>query len=168
MDPAILFDLVKIRRLVDEATDLAVCATNGTTSSARGNCHHASNGFPGRRGTAALGFGIRGGGPNTKLSKERRHRMRQHATQMLSHAYNLDEIAASVAAMQSASVLEQVAKDVLTRMRTTLMHHMCTFSTRRYRRDHWPNLQACRRWTWSLASVQQTELHIGHGRSPEC
>lgn len=115
VDPAILFDLVKIRRLVDEATDLAVCATNGTTSSARGNCHHASNGFPGRRGTAALGFGIRGGGPNTKLSKERRHRMRQHATQMLSHAYNLDEIAASVAAMQSASVLEQVAKDVLTR-----------------------------------------------------
>jgi hypothetical protein len=41
--------------------------------------------------------------------------MREHATQKLSHAYHLDEIAASVATMQSASALEDVAKHVLAR-----------------------------------------------------
>jgi hypothetical protein len=61
-----------------------------------------------------LGLGL-GGGGNAKLSKERRHRMREHATQKLSHAYRLDEIAASVATMQSASALEDVAKFVLQR-----------------------------------------------------
>ena len=57
---------------------------------------------------------------NAKLSRERRHRMREHATQKLSHAYHLDEIAASVATMQSASALEDVAKHVLTRNRDDL------------------------------------------------
>lgn len=41
--------------------------------------------------------------------------MREHATSKLSHAYRLDEIAASVATMQSASALEEVAKHVLQR-----------------------------------------------------
>jgi hypothetical protein len=41
--------------------------------------------------------------------------MREHATQKLSHAYHLDEIAASVATMQSASALEDVARFVLQR-----------------------------------------------------
>ena len=41
--------------------------------------------------------------------------MRELATQKLSHAYRLDEIAASVATMQSASPLEDVAKLVLQR-----------------------------------------------------
>lgn len=41
--------------------------------------------------------------------------MREHATQKLCHAYSLDEIAASVATMQSASALEEVAKHVLQR-----------------------------------------------------
>lgn len=115
MDPATLFDLVKIRRLVDDATDLAVRAANGTTSSALCNSHNASNGLFGGGSAAALGLGIGGGGANAKLSRERKHRMREHATQKLSHAYHLDEIAASVATMQSASALEEVAKHVLTR-----------------------------------------------------
>lgn len=41
--------------------------------------------------------------------------MREHATQQLSRAYRLDEIAASVATMQSASALEDVARLVLER-----------------------------------------------------
>ena len=114
MDPATLFDLVKIRRLVDDATDLTVRAANGTTSSALCNSHNASNSLYGGS-AAALGLGIGGGGANAKLSRERKHRMREHATQKLSHAYHLDEIAASVATMQSASALEEVAKHVLTR-----------------------------------------------------
>jgi hypothetical protein len=66
-------------------------------------------------GAAALGIGYGGGGGNTKLSRERKHRMRELATAKLSQAYHLDEIAASVATMQSASTLEDVAHLVLQR-----------------------------------------------------
>lgn len=60
-------------------------------------------------------MGFQRGGGNAKLSRERRHRMREHATQKLSTAYHLDEIATSVATMQAASALEDVAKHVLQR-----------------------------------------------------
>jgi hypothetical protein len=66
-------------------------------------------------GGAALGLGLGGGGGNAKLSRERKHRMREQATQKLSKAYHLDEIACSVATMQSASTLEDVAQLVLQR-----------------------------------------------------
>lgn len=116
IDPAVFFDLVKVRRLVEDATDLAVRAANGTTSSSLSNALNAGNGMLGGGGAAALGLGIGGGaGGNAKLSRERKHRMRELATQKLSHAYYLDEIAASVATMQSASALEEVAKLVLQR-----------------------------------------------------
>ncbi len=114
IDPAVFFDLVKVRRLVEDATDLAVRASNGTTSSSLSNSLNGGNSMLGGGGAAALGLGI-GGGANTKLSRERKHRMREHATQKLSQAYYLDEIAASVATMQSASSLEEVAKLVLQR-----------------------------------------------------
>ena len=64
---------------------------------------------------AALGLGLGGNGPTAKLSRERKHRMRELATQKLSRAYHLDEIASSVATMQGASSLEEVAKLVLQR-----------------------------------------------------
>jgi hypothetical protein len=115
IDPAVFFDLVNVRRLVEEATDLAVRAANGTTSSALSNSLNAGNGILGGGGAATLGLGICSGGPNAKLSRERKHRMREQATQKLSHAYQLDEIAASVATMQGASSLEEVAKLVLQR-----------------------------------------------------
>ncbi len=116
IDPAVFFDLVKVRRLVEEATTLAVRAANGTTSSSLNNSLNAGNGILGGGGAAALGLGLGGGGGgNAKLSRERKHRMRELATQKLSHAYHLDEIAASVATMQSASALEEVAKLVLQR-----------------------------------------------------
>lgn len=83
-------------------------AQNGTASSAL----NAENGLPG----AALGLNARGGaGGNAKLSPERKYRMRELATSKLSHAYRLDEVAASVATMQSASALDTVAILVLQR-----------------------------------------------------
>ncbi|MCJ1288278.1 hypothetical protein MMC26_007633 [Xylographa opegraphella] len=115
IDPAVFFDLVKIRRLVEEATNLAVRATNGTTSSALSASLNAANGPFGGGGAAALGLGIVGSSGNARLSKERKYRMRELATQKLSEAYNLDEIATSVATMQSASPLEDVAKMALQR-----------------------------------------------------
>ncbi|KAF2182404.1 hypothetical protein K469DRAFT_669793 [Zopfia rhizophila CBS 207.26] len=113
IDPAVFYDLVKIRKAVDEATNLAVRATSGLTSSALSNSLNAGNGMLGS--AAALGIGYGGGGGNAKLSRERKHRMRELATAKLSQAYHLDEIAASVATMQSASTLEDVAQLVLQR-----------------------------------------------------
>ena len=118
IDPAVFYDLVKIRRAVDEATNLAVRATSGLTSSALSSSLNAGNGMLG--GAAALGIGYGGGGGNAKLSRERKHRMRELATQKLSQAYHLDEIAASVATMQSASTLEDVAQLVLQRSATDI------------------------------------------------
>jgi hypothetical protein len=114
IDPAVFFDLLKIRRLVDDATNLTVRAASGVTSSALQNSLNAGNGLLGNTG-AALGLGLGGGGGNAKLSRERKHRMREQATQKLSKAYHLDEIACSVATMQSASSLEDVAQLVLQR-----------------------------------------------------
>lgn len=104
-----------MRRLIDEATDLAVRAANGTTSSTLNTSLNAGSGVLGGGNAAALGLGLGGSAPRAKLSRERRHRMRELATQKLSQAYHLDEIAASVATMQSASSLEDVAKLVLQR-----------------------------------------------------
>ncbi|KAF1992750.1 hypothetical protein P154DRAFT_504484 [Amniculicola lignicola CBS 123094] len=113
IDPAVFYDLVKIRKAVDEATNLAVRATSGLTSAALSNSLNAGNGMLGS--AAALGIGYGGNGGNAKLSRERKHRMRELATAKLSQAYHLDEIAASVATMQSASTLEDVAHLVLQR-----------------------------------------------------
>ncbi|KAI9691780.1 MAG: hypothetical protein M1822_007852 [Bathelium mastoideum] len=113
IDPAVFYDIVKIRKAIEEATNLAVRATNGVASSALNNSFNAGNGMLGGGSAAALGLGF--GGGNAKLSRERKYRMRELATQKLSHAYHLDEIAASVATMQSASSLEDVASHVLQR-----------------------------------------------------
>lgn len=112
IDPAVFYDLVKIRKAVDEATNLAVRATSGLTSAALSNSLNGGNHMLGN--AAALGIGY-GGGGTSKLSRERKHRMRELATSKLSQAYHLDEIAASVATMQSASTLEDVAHLVLQR-----------------------------------------------------
>ncbi|KAG9247999.1 hypothetical protein BJ878DRAFT_490159 [Calycina marina] len=113
IDPAVFFDLLKVRQLVEEATTLAVRAASGVTSSSLNNSLNANNNLLGNAG-AALGLGG-GGGGNAKLSPERKHRMREQATQKLSKAYHFDEIACSVATMQSASTLEDVAQLVLRR-----------------------------------------------------
>ncbi|KAG9203878.1 hypothetical protein G6514_002039 [Epicoccum nigrum] len=107
IDPAVFYDVLKIRRHVDEATNLAVRAASGLTSAAL----NSSSSLHGNT-MAALGIGVGGGG---QLSRERKHRMRELATAKLGAAYRLDEIAASVATMQSASTLEDVAQLVLQR-----------------------------------------------------
>ncbi|KAG0644036.1 hypothetical protein HOY80DRAFT_1013827 [Tuber brumale] len=111
IDPAVLYDLVKIRKLIDDATNLAVRAASGIASSTV----LKDGGLLGGSAAGVLGLGIAGGGPAPRLSRERKHRMRELATQKLAKAYKLDEIAASVATMQSASSLEEVANLVLAR-----------------------------------------------------
>ncbi|OBR15003.1 Histidine kinase group protein [Colletotrichum higginsianum IMI 349063] len=109
IDPAVFFDLLKIRRLVDEATNLAVRAASDVASPTLTNVHGGLNGH-----ASSLGFGV-GNGHGTKLSKERKFRMREQASQKLSRAYRLDEIACSVATMQGASPLEDIGALVLQR-----------------------------------------------------
>ncbi|KDN65605.1 hypothetical protein CSUB01_03137 [Colletotrichum sublineola] len=109
IDPAVFFDLLKIRRLVDEATNLAVRAASDIASPTLTNIHGGLNGH-----MSSLGFGV-GNGHGTKLSKERKFRMREQASQKLSRAYRLDEIACSVATMQGASPLEEIGSLVLQR-----------------------------------------------------
>ncbi|KAM7207208.1 putative histidine kinase [Naviculisporaceae sp. PSN 640] len=111
IDPAVFFDIVKIRRLVDEATNLAVRAASGVASIGQTN---ASNAPAHHAAYLGLGLGY-GSGGQTKLSRERKQKMRESATQKLAKAYQLDEIACSVATMQSASALEEVAAHVLQR-----------------------------------------------------
>lgn len=62
-----------------------------------------------------MGLGFEGGGSNAKLSPERKFRMRELATQKLAKAYQLDEVATSVATMQGASSMDDVAQLVLKR-----------------------------------------------------
>ncbi|KAK6513500.1 hypothetical protein TWF281_005124 [Arthrobotrys megalospora] len=114
IDPAVFFDIVKIRRLVDEATTISVRAAAGVASSSSSYNSSAAS-LMGGGNAAILGIGFTNPNSNAKLSRERKHRMRELATQKLSRAYALDEIAASVATMQGASTLEDVASFVLQR-----------------------------------------------------
>ncbi|KAM0440092.1 hypothetical protein ACHAQK_005889 [Fusarium lateritium] len=103
IDPAVMFDLLKIRRLVEEATNLTVRAASDIASPLLTNVH---GGLPGRDPMSSLG--LAGPAHGVKLTPERRFRMREHASQKLSRAYHLDEIASSVAAMQGASAIDEL------------------------------------------------------------
>jgi hypothetical protein len=106
IDPAVFYDVVKIRRAVDEATEDAVRASNGmSTTAMNASLNHLDP------------FG-QGGPQAPKMSKERIYKIRQKAARLLSKAYALDEVAASVATMQSTTSLEEVALHVLRRNQT--------------------------------------------------
>ncbi|KAI9171470.1 hypothetical protein HJFPF1_00953 [Paramyrothecium foliicola] len=109
IDAAVFFDLVKVRRLVDEASNLAVRAASDIASPTLTN---VNGGIP-----SNLNYSLTMGTPShgAKLSRERKFRMREQASQKLSRAYRLDEIACSVATMQGASPLEDVGALVLQR-----------------------------------------------------
>ncbi|KAG6014743.1 hypothetical protein E4U43_006203 [Claviceps pusilla] len=114
MDPAVVFDILKVRKNVDEATTFAVGAANDVASSTLIN---VNGGLPYLN---PLGHGA-------KLSKERKLRMRELACQKLARAYRLDEIASSVASMQGTSALDNVGGLVLQRKRDNLDAKYCHF-----------------------------------------
>lgn len=100
IDPAVFYDIVKIRRAVDEATDDSVRATTGISNT-------SMNSQMGRMDPFGSG---NANGP--KMSKERIFKIRQKAVRALAKAFSLDEVAASVATMQATSSLEDVAMHV--------------------------------------------------------
>ena len=100
VDPAVFYDVVKIRKAVDEAASDSVRASTGISNT-------AMNG--------RMDYFGAGGGPTSQLSKERIFKIRQKAVKLLSKAFALDEVAASVATMQATSTVEDVGSHVLKR-----------------------------------------------------
>nr|POE47376.1 hypothetical protein CFP56_00707 [Quercus suber] len=100
IDPAVFYDVVKIRKAVDDAAQDSVRASTGLSNT-------ALNGRMDYLGA--------GGGPGSQLSKERIFKVRQKAVKLLSRAFALDEVAASVATMQATSTVEDVGQHVLKR-----------------------------------------------------
>ncbi|KAH9983768.1 hypothetical protein BJV77DRAFT_1041292 [Russula vinacea] len=105
IDPGVFRSVTTIRRLIDEASELAVRASSGMSAAALGS--------------------IRGGGSpnlhsspwalaqNVAMSAMRIHRLRALAVQKLAAAYRADEIASSVMVMQGGSIFEDIAERVL-------------------------------------------------------
>lgn len=102
IDPSVFYDVVKIRKAVDEASQDSVRASNGVAN-------NATNG-----GGRMDMFGAPGGG-GAQLSKERVFKIRQKAVRLLAKAFELDEVATSVATMAATSTLEDVGGHVLRR-----------------------------------------------------
>jgi hypothetical protein len=100
IDAAVFYDVVKIRKLVDEAAQDSVRASTGVSQSA---------------GNRRMDFLGSGGGNFIPLSKERVFKIRQKAVRLSAKAYALDEVAASVAVMQATSAIEDVGSHVLKR-----------------------------------------------------
>lgn len=122
IDPGVFRSVTTIRRLIDEASDLAVRAASGLSSTALNNLRTTGSGLYGYSGNSWGGghsLGINalgeqaGNGRNTAMSAMRIHRLRALAVQRLAAAYKLDEIAASVMVMQGASALDDIAERVL-------------------------------------------------------
>ena len=100
VDPAVFYDVVKIRKAVDQAAEDSVRASTGLSNTAM---HGRMDYF----GTSTA--------PGSQLSKERIFKIRQKAVKLLSSAFQLDEVAASVATMQATSTVEDVGQHVLRR-----------------------------------------------------
>ncbi|KZT52902.1 hypothetical protein CALCODRAFT_458667 [Calocera cornea HHB12733] len=119
IDPSVFRSVASIRRLIDEASDLAVRAASGLSAASLANLpsHGQGQGAWGTAQGLGLGLGMNGGAGNDRgggsMSAVRTHRLRALAVQRLAQAYRADEIAASVMVMQGASALDDIAQRVL-------------------------------------------------------
>ena len=157
VDPGVFRSVTTIRRLIDEASELAVRASSGMSAAALGsirggvgpNIHTSPWALAQSLGMNPLGDP--GGGRNVAMSAMRIHRLRALAVQKLAAAYRADEIASSVMVMQGGSIFEDIAERVLKvgassffrafvnvnltdslKIRMMQMPSMFTFSTKRY------------------------------------
>lgn len=119
IDPGVFRSVTTIRRLIDEASELAVRASSGMSAAALGsirggggpNIHTSPWALAQSLGMNPLGDP--GGGRNVAMSAMRIHRLRALAVQKLAAAYRADEIASSVMVMQGGSIFEDIAERVL-------------------------------------------------------
>lgn len=125
IDPGVFRSVTSIRRLIDEAAELAVRASSGLSAAALGSLQAGGGagggafGLNGSSWAAAQALGLNplgefgGGGRNVPMSATRVHRLRALAIQKLSEAYRADEIASSVMVMQRGTVFDDIAEKVL-------------------------------------------------------
>jgi hypothetical protein len=118
IDPGVFRSVTTIRRLIDEASELAVRASSGMSAAALGSIRAGSPNMHGSPWALAQSLGMNplgdpGGGRNVAMSAMRIHRLRALAVQKLAAAYRADEIASSVMVMQGGSVFEDIAERVL-------------------------------------------------------
>ncbi|KAJ3195251.1 hypothetical protein HK101_000713 [Irineochytrium annulatum] len=113
VDVTVFRNLLEVRKLVDEASDLVIKAVSGPAAGGPQTYHHHNS----VNDLFASQFG--GGGVHRanigKVSHIRQQRLREMAVARLAKAYRIDEIATSVLTMQSASALDDVAMRVLKR-----------------------------------------------------
>ncbi|EJD54510.1 hypothetical protein AURDEDRAFT_179652 [Auricularia subglabra TFB-10046 SS5] len=106
IDPGVFRSVLTVRRLVEEATDLAIRAASGLSAAAlSANTWGNGGGLFGEPATNC--------GRSVTMSATRAHRLRALAVQRLAQAYKTDEIAASVMVMQGATSLDDIAERVL-------------------------------------------------------
>jgi hypothetical protein len=113
IDPGVFRCVAGIRRLIDEAADLAVRASSGLSAAALGAMRGGGGGGSGTMGSPLFGDSTNNGGRNVAMSATRIHRLRLMAIQKLSAAYKYDEVASSVMVMQGGSVFDDLAERVL-------------------------------------------------------
>jgi hypothetical protein len=105
--------VTSIRRLIEEASDLAVRAASGLSATALGALRPPGSGWSTAQALGINKSGDQHSGRGTNMSSTRTHRLRVLAVQKLAAAYKTDEIAASVMVMQGASALDDLAERVL-------------------------------------------------------
>lgn len=105
IDPGVFRSIINIRRLVDEASDLAIRASSGLTAFNLSTLSAAS--------LAAIEPPKGENGRAASMSATRTHRLRVLACQRLAEAYKWDEVACSVMVMQGATALDDLAEKVL-------------------------------------------------------
>lgn len=118
VDPGVFRSLKEIRRLVDDAADLALRAASGLVNPGSPSLDLSFSNYP--NGTGG-GYGnnmnqntnTNPGGRKSTLSTLRLNRMRALSVQKLAAAYRLDEVATCVMVMKGTSALEDIADKVL-------------------------------------------------------
>ncbi|KAF9516585.1 hypothetical protein BS47DRAFT_1340715 [Hydnum rufescens UP504] len=113
LDPGVFRCVATIRRLIDEASELAMRAASGLSS---GSMHsfspHSSYGSGGVN-SGLFDVPSMHGGRKVTMSAVRAQRLRVMAVQKLAAAYKLDEIASSVMVMKGTSALDDLAERIL-------------------------------------------------------
>ena len=187
IDPGVFRSVATIRRLIDEASELAVRASSGMSAAALGSMRNgASPNLHSSPWALAQSLGMNplgetGGGRNVAMSAMRIHRLRALAVQKLAAAYRADEIASSVMVMQGGSVFEDIAERVLKvgasadpfqgvfrrhsiQTRMTPMPNTSTFSMKRYPLGSWLSSSPST-WRMFTGRVQTTRGMYNNSRS---
>lgn len=115
IDPGVFRSLKEIRRLVDDAADLALRAASGIVgpSGPSPDIAFLAGGNTYGSGTNGNNTNSNPGGRKSTLSTLRLNRMRAQAVEKLAAAYRIDEVATCVMVMKGTSALEDLADRVL-------------------------------------------------------